>query len=82
MQKLNRIVAPFLSYQTNKIEELKQGFNSIPSIAMNQIEINSVIFRKTKSIRMEGILYVTDQNNKRRFVQIDLVKCGKTSMMH
>jgi len=26
---------------------------------------------------MEGILYVTDQNNKKRFVQIDLEKYGK-----
>ncbi len=26
---------------------------------------------------MEGILYVTDRNNKRRFVQIDLEKHGE-----
>jgi len=26
---------------------------------------------------MEGILYVTDQNNKKRFVQIDLEKYGE-----
>ena len=26
---------------------------------------------------MDGILYVTDQNNKKRFVQIDLEKYGE-----
>lgn len=44
---------------------------------MNHIIIITVIFIALKTIRMEGILYVTDQNNKKRFVQIDLEKHGE-----
>jgi len=44
---------------------------------VNQIEINCVTFKKVKLTKLEGILYVTDQNNKKRFVQIDLEKYGK-----
>jgi hypothetical protein len=32
---------------------------------------------KQKSIEMEGILYLTDDDNKKKFVQIDLEKYGE-----
>lgn len=44
---------------------------------MNQITIITVIFIVIKIMMMEGILYVTDENNKKRFVQIDLEKYGE-----
>lgn len=40
------------------------------------MNIKSVIFTKQTRIEMDGILYLTDENNKKRFVQIDIDKYG------
>jgi transcriptional regulator of NAD metabolism len=43
---------------------------------MNLINNKSVIFMYQKTLEMEGILYLTDDQNKKRFVQIDIDKYG------
>ena len=40
------------------------------------MNIKSVIFTKRTRIEMEGIFYLSDEKNKRRFVQIDIDKYG------
>jgi len=44
---------------------------------MNHLEIKSVDFMNTMAKSMEGVFYVTDQDNKKKYVQIDLEKHGQ-----
>jgi len=44
---------------------------------MNYFDFINVIFKPNKTLDMEGILYLIDENNKKKFVQIDLNKYGE-----
>ena len=48
----------------------------IPHIA-KPFRSNNILFLLSKISIMEGILYVVDEHNNRRFVQIDLDKHGE-----
>ena len=44
---------------------------------MNHMVIKSVSFMKLISTSMEGVFYVTDQQNRKKYIQIDLEKHGQ-----